>query len=165
MCDAISAIQVGIGAISASGKRRAQKKQAAEQERLNEQFKAESLRNINIKQFEEDQDEMLRRQDIMAAARRDRSRMEVSAGESGLMGNTSERFMNASYVLEGKLLSNEETMAKRQDEQDERTRQSIINGTISANNQINRPSAMATGLQIFGSGLDAYSRYKYNKGE
>jgi len=160
MCDAISMMTLGIGAVSAVAEHKAQEDQY-DQNRLNSLAAFEDRQRALNHQISQERDiAALDKFDNSLQAREHRATNAVAAGEAGISGLSIDALMRDISGTEGRYNSRVDTQADwavGSLEQDKRTASTVAKSRIDS---VSRPSLIGTGLKIGASGLDAYSGFK-----
>lgn len=88
----------------------------------------------------------------------ERGRIRAILGESGLAGNNASRIEGESYFNQGTDMASIESNRQAAIKQSQLDAQAGQAQSRTQLNSLKRPSALGTGLQIAGAGLDAYSK-------
>jgi len=149
MCGAI--IGLAISAVTAIASGVAQAKQAEQQQAAIEAEMVRQQELMDIKARQEGEEASQQMSERALEARKERSRLNVAAGESGLGGLLTERFQDQSIFDEGFDIAAIESNRAAVSDQNKLEREGINAKGLSQINSLDRPSALDIGLNIAGS--------------
>ena len=162
MCEPTT-IMMGIGlalsAATAVMSHSAQADQAKKQEqavRANQEAQYAAMAERNKQTVQQEAGALL---EVKRQQQREAAAARVASGEAGVTGVSMDSILNDTFMQAGFESSRVMQDTENQLKQNELEAKGIASQSESAFNSINRPNAVATGLQIAGSAVNTYNSY------